>query len=66
MMKLVRTGLIVTVFGWPLGLGLTGCNDNAGGNEDGVMDKTPGGKGTVAPNTPSTPEEYYKQHRGKR
>jgi len=57
MRKLARTGLIVTLLGLPAGLGMTGCTDNAGGNEN---TKT---KGVVAPDAPQSPEEYYKQHK---
>jgi len=62
MRKLVGSSLAVALFGLAMALVPTGCSDDAGGNEAGVMDKTEGGKGTVGPDAPKEPEEYYKQH----
>jgi hypothetical protein len=62
MRKLARSSLVVALLGLPLGLVTTGCSDDAGGNEAGVMDKTQGGKGTVGPDAPKEPEDYYKSH----
>jgi hypothetical protein len=49
-----------------MGLVTTGCTDDSGGNESGVMEKTQGGKGTVAPDSPKTPEDYYNKHKAKK
>jgi hypothetical protein len=65
MRKLARFSLVVVLLGLPMGLVTTGCSDDAGGNEAGVMEKTEGGKGTVGPNAPTAPEDYYKQHGSK-
>jgi hypothetical protein len=66
MRKLAASCLVVALFGLPLGLVTTGCSDDAGGNEAGVMDKTEGGKGTVGPDEPKAPEDYYNQHKAKK
>jgi len=67
MRKLVRIVLIVAVFGFPLGLGLTGCDgDNAGGNEAEALRKAGDVKGTVPANAPKTYEEYADQHQKKK
>jgi len=58
MRKLVGPSLAVALFGLSMAFAPMGCSDDAGGNEAGVMDKTEGGKGTVGPDSPKTPEEY--------
>jgi hypothetical protein len=60
MRKIALSVLVVASLGLPMGFVTTGCSDNAGGNEDSVARTT---KGTVAPDAPSTPEDYYKQHK---
>jgi hypothetical protein len=66
MRKLAGSNLAVALFGLTLGLVPTGCSDNAGGNESGVMEKTDGGKGIASPDSPRTPEDYYKKHQQRR
>lgn len=62
MRKIVLSCLFSAALGFPLCLGVTGCDsDNAGGNESGVMDKTEGGKGVAAPDAPTSEEEFYKR-----
>jgi len=61
MRKLAGSSLAVALFGLTLALVPAGCSDNAGGNEDGVMTKTEGGKGVTPPDAAQTPEEYYKK-----
>ena len=63
MRTLVRSLLVVALLGLPLCLVPAGCSDNAGGNEAKVMEQTAGQKGTVAPNAPTTYEEYAAQRR---
>jgi hypothetical protein len=64
MRKLACSSLVVALLGLPLGLVMTGCSDDAGGNESGVMEKTQGGKGIVAPDAPQEPQDYFKTHSG--
>ena len=61
MRKLLGCNLAIALFGLTLALVPAGCSDNAGGNEDGVMAKTEGGKGVTPPDAPKSPEEYYKK-----
>jgi hypothetical protein len=63
MRKLALSGLIVALFGLPMGLVTTGCSDDTGGNEDKVLRTT---KGTVAPDTPQTQEEFYQRQKAKK
>ncbi len=65
MKRFFCTSLAVAVLGLPMGFGLTGCDkDNSGGNEGGVMDNT-SGKTTVDPKAPKTEDEYIQQHKKK-
>jgi hypothetical protein len=59
--KFVGSGVVCASFVFLLSLGLSGCSDDAGGNEAGVMDQTPGGRGTVEADTPQDPQDYYKK-----
>jgi len=63
MRKLAGSSLALVLFGLTLSLAPLGCTDNAGGNEDGVMEKTAGGKGVVAPDAPKSQKEYYDRTR---
>jgi len=65
MWKLAGSSLALVFFGLTLSLAPLGCSDNAGGNEDGVMDKTEGGQGVVAPDAPKSQREYYERARAK-
>jgi len=63
MRKIVLSCFFGAALGFPLCLGVTGCDsDNAGGNESGAMDNTEGGKGVAPPDAPTTEEEYAKRH----
>jgi hypothetical protein len=61
MRKFAGANLAAVLFGMLLGLAPLGCSDNAGGNEDGVMAKTEGGKGVTPPDAAKSPEDYYKK-----
>jgi len=63
MWKLAGSSLALVLFGLTLGLAPMGCSDDAGGNENGVMEKTEGGKGVVAPDAPKSQQEYYQRAR---
>ena len=66
MRKFVRSVLIAASLGLTFCLVPTGCgSDDAGGNESGVMEKTAGGKGTVGPDAPKEPQDYYNKHKAK-
>jgi hypothetical protein len=60
MVKLVRSALVALVFVLPVAVVLTGCErDDAGGNEKEAIQKSGAGVGTVGPDAPKTPEDYY-------
>jgi len=63
MRKLAHSSLVAALLFLPVGFVTTGCSDDAGGNEKDVVNTT---KGTVAPNSPKTPEDYYNQRKGSR